>query len=177
MTTTFFSDLSNLMGAVDQEFFVNDSKGFKGIEFCSLNQILAKIKPHIFKNNFLLFFVVENNQIKLTVLHQGGEKIESAIALEGGKPQEIGASLSYFRRYLIVTFFNLRIEDGDEMPEENQTQLINQTQQAELLALVQQRGIDPKVAQKTMLAVSGVQSRSQLPQRHYQKVVRALMEL
>ena len=169
--TSFFSDFTNLMGSVDQETFVNDSTGYKGVDYCSLNQILEKIKPHIPRNNFILYFTALDNQLKLTLAHKEGEKIESAIALEGGKPHEVGASISYYRRYLVIALFNLRIEDGEE------DEIINLTQQAELLHLVQQRGIDLKDAQKVMKSVAGVQSRSQLPQRHYQKVVRALMEL
>lgn len=48
------------------------------------------------------------------LLHVSGEKLEGALPIKGGSPQEWGSSLSYFRRYLLGCLTGLVTDDDDD---------------------------------------------------------------
>jgi len=193
MTTenSFFKDFQNLSNEILELSLVKDSKGFN-FKYCSLEQINLKLKPLITKFNFIMFFTVHSRVLKLSIVHLGGEKVESEMPLSSVKPQDVGAEVTYFKRYLIGALFNLVVSDDvDDKParlrmlrEQQPIQaeivvnepLVSNTQQIALLELVQSLGIESREAQKIMYRIAGVQSRKDLPKRYYDDVMVALTE-
>jgi hypothetical protein len=193
MTTenSFFKDFQNLSNEILELSLVKDSKGFN-FKYCSLEQINLKLKPLITKFNFIMFFTVHSRVLKLSLVHLGGEKVESEMPLSSVKPQDVGAEVTYFKRYLIGALFNLVVSDDvDDKParlrmlrEQQPIQaeivvnepLVSNTQQIALLELVQSLGIESREAQKIMYRIAGVQSRKDLPKRYYDDVMVALTE-
>jgi hypothetical protein len=195
MTTnknSFFSDFQNLSDEIASLSLVKDAKGFN-FKYCSLEQINAKIKPLLSKNNFILYFTLKSKTLVLTLAHSSGEKIESDMNLTASKPQDVGAEITYFKRYLIGALFNLVVSDDvdtssaparlrmlkqsvESVEAEIVEPLISNTQQIALLERVNSLGIEPKEAQKIMYRIAGVQSRKDLPRRMFDDVMVALTE-
>jgi hypothetical protein len=48
------------------------------------------------------------------LLHTSGESIEGALPLVGGRPQELGSSITYMRRYLLGCLTGIVTEDDDD---------------------------------------------------------------
>jgi hypothetical protein len=186
-TDSFFSDFQNLSNEMLELSLTKDSKGFN-FRYCSLEQINLKLKPLIAKNNFIMFFTVHSKILKLNLVHLGGEKVESEMPLTASKPQDVGAEVTYFKRYLIGALFNLVVSDDVDTPaparlrmlkqsvEAEVEPLISNTQQIALLERVNFLGIEPKEAQKIMYRISGVNARKDLPKRHYDDVMQALTD-
>ncbi len=190
-TNNFFCDFQNLSNEILELSLTKDSKGFN-FRYCSLEQINSKLKPLIAKNNFIMFFTVHSKILKLNLVHLGGEKVESDMNLTASKPQDVGAEITYFKRYLIGALFNLVVSDDVDthtparlrMLREQPVQiaeivdepLISNTQQIALMEKVKELNIEPKEAQKIMHRVSGVSTRKDLPKRYYNDVLIALTE-
>ena len=187
----FFCDFQNLSNEILELSLTKDSKGFN-FRYCSLEQINSKLKPLIAKNNFIMFFTVHSKILKLNLVHLGGEKVESEMPLTASKPQDVGAEVTYFKRYLIGALFNLVVSDDvdthtparlrmlkqsvESVEAEIVEPLISNTQQIALLERVNFLGIEPKEAQKIMYRIAGVQSRKDLPRRMFDDVMVALTE-
>lgn len=193
-TNNFFCDFQNLTNAILELSLTKDSKGFN-FRYCSLEQINFKLKPLITKFNFIMFFVVKERVLILNLTHLSGEKVESEMPLSSVKPQDVGAEVTYYKRYLIGALFNLSVSDDVDnthtpvapaklrmLREQQPIQaeivepLISNTQQISLMEKVNSLGIEPKEAQKIMYRVAGVQSRKDLPRRYYDDVMVALNE-
>ena len=179
-TNNFFCDFQNLSNEIASLSLVKDAKGFN-FKYCSLEQINAKIKPLLSKNNFILYFTLKSKTLVLTLAHSSGEKIESDMNLTASKPQDCGAEITYFKRYLIGALFNLVVSDDvDTTPPARKLPadepLISNVQQIALLERVNSLGIEPKNAQKIMYRISGVNARKDLPKRHYDDVMQALTD-
>lgn len=48
------------------------------------------------------------------LLHSGGERLEGALPIAGGTPQEMGSSITYMRRYLLGCLTGLVTDDDDD---------------------------------------------------------------
>ena len=195
MTTdknSFFSDFQNLSNEILELSLTKDSKGFN-FRYCSLEQINLKIKPLVTKFNFVMFFVVKERVLILKLTHLSGEIITSELPLSSVKPQDLGAEITYFKRYLLGALFNLVVSDDVDTPSaparlrmlkqsvesveaEIVEPLISNTQQIALMEKVKELNIEPKDAQKIMYRISGVNARKDLPKRYYNDVLIALTE-
>lgn len=84
-------------------------------KYASLTNILGCIKPVL-------------NELKITITHslgdggvttqiidtEDGSSVESVFPVFGSKPQEIGSSITYARRYSIGALLDLDIDDDDD---------------------------------------------------------------
>jgi hypothetical protein len=136
-----------------------------------------------------MFFTVHSKTLKLSLVHLSGETMESEMPLSSVKPQDLGAEMTYYKRYLIGALFNLSVSDDVDTPParlrmlkqpvevaDTDEPLISNTQQINIMEKVKTLGIDPKEAQKIMYRIAGVQSRKDLPRRMFDDVMVALTE-
>jgi len=94
---------------------------FHKSKYATLHSIKDSIEPALHKHGFVIMQpleALENGDIKLytNLLHESGELISlgSCIIKGGRKDQEIGASITYQRRYLISSALFLFAEDDDD---------------------------------------------------------------
>ena len=94
-----------------------DNPFFKS-KYADLPSILEVIKDPLEESGLCLYHTMkgtENGYVVITTItHQeSGEKIESEFPVFGNKPQEIGSSISYARRYNIQAMLDIPTEDDD----------------------------------------------------------------
>lgn len=87
-------------------------------KYADLPSILAEIKDHLVKNKLSIshatLFVDGSLVMKTTVTEtESGESIDSVFPIFGNKPQEVGSSMTYARRYNIQALLDLSTEDDD----------------------------------------------------------------
>lgn len=92
---------------------------FKGTKYAGLAQIAAVVEPALAENGLAHMTTFQGRQIVYTVFDlEHGTQINSNIEmpiedLSGNIAQQIGSMTTYFRRYLMVAFWNLIPEDDD----------------------------------------------------------------
>lgn len=94
-----------------------DNPFFKS-KYADLPSILEVIKDPLKESGLCLYHTMkstENGYVVIsTIAHEWtGEKIESEFPVFGNKPQEIGSSISYARRYNIQAMLDIPTEDDD----------------------------------------------------------------
>jgi len=88
-------------------------------KYVTLDQIQEKMNPLLEKNGLLLtqpMSVSEGRTVLFTRLQtiDDDELIEACMLLPDSiKPQDLGSAISYFRRYSLLSLFNLVTEDDD----------------------------------------------------------------
>ncbi len=98
-------------------FKESDNPFFKS-KFADLATILDAIEAEAAKCGIVIYSQVgiegENRLLRTTISHKDSdEEIISTFPVFGGKPQELGSSISYARRYNIQSLLNLTAEDDD----------------------------------------------------------------
>jgi hypothetical protein len=88
--------------------------------FVELNTALQVINENLEKNNFITFIQLPfhkegKNFLKTILVHKDGEKLECDLELMTTKqdPQMLGSSLTYARRYSLITMLGLQCVDDD----------------------------------------------------------------
>ena len=94
-----------------------DGEGFNS-NFASLNQILGKLDPLLEKHDIVLNFPIKVvggvNVLQAEFIEGDKEYVLTEMALPNDvNSQHLGGAITYFRRYLLVAFFNLQVEDDD----------------------------------------------------------------
>lgn len=121
----FFEDFYNVQN--DLEAVNKTAKGYD-YKYADLPSLWEAIREVIAKNNFIVYGFTDNESIHIVAEHKSGRKIESRLPLILRKdivkkteitkdvlasPQDLGAEITYFRRYQIMTVFNVMTEDED----------------------------------------------------------------
>lgn len=96
------------------------SNPFFKSKYFDINQILDELKPLEEKYKILItqpLGTAYNGMVALE-LHiedlQGDEKTKTSVPLpENSDPQKMGSTITYFRRYALVSYFGLQAEDDD----------------------------------------------------------------
>jgi hypothetical protein len=105
-----------------QNELLNPSKSTKAYnyKYATLDQILNDCKPIIASHGFSVIQLPFNDDdlfgVETMLLHSSGEYIKARF---GSKPknqdaQTIGSLITYYRRYTILSLFNLAPEDDDD---------------------------------------------------------------
>lgn len=88
--------------------------------YVELNQIIDALAPILTEQGLSLTMPLTNVDgrpaisVVITELEDGGDVIESTITLpELQDPQKMGSAITYYRRYALMSFFNLKAEDDD----------------------------------------------------------------
>jgi len=87
-------------------------------KYADLSSILGAVEAEMAKEGLLITSVTKYHEASLvletTLEHKDSdEKIVSVFPVFGSKPQEIGSSVTYARRYNIQSLLNLAAEDDD----------------------------------------------------------------
>ncbi len=98
---------------------VKNTEGFK-YKYFDINQMLAMLKPLFEKYKILvqqpLKFKDGENVLETIVvdLESAGDYVDSSIALpKSMKPQELGAAITYYRRYSLQSLLLMEAKDDD----------------------------------------------------------------
>lgn len=84
-------------------------------KYATLENILEVITPKLNELKLVITHNLENRTVMTSVYDsESGESIHSSFPVFGEKPQEIGSSISYARRYNIVALFNLSVDQDDD---------------------------------------------------------------
>ena len=104
----------------DMSVVVKDSNNpFFKSKYADLPSILAEIKPILTKHGLAIvhaakFDDMNHSFVETTIIEvESGESITSSFPIFGTKPQEIGSSMTYARRYNIQALLDLSTEDDD----------------------------------------------------------------
>lgn len=89
-------------------------------EYVTLNQIIDAVTFPLTEQSLLLTMPLTNiagrPAIKLRIesTDEAGELIEEIFTLPDlPDPQKMGSAITYYRRYMLMSFFNLKAEDDD----------------------------------------------------------------
>lgn len=150
-------DLLQALANFQQEVkpIYKDKKGF-GYKYASLSEILEQITPVLKKCSLGFYHLMEDERtLKTVVFHtQSDQQIESKSVLPVGNikgntnpAQDLGASITYFRRYHLSAMLGLITEDDtDAVPPSEKQQAPQQ--------VPQQKKVIPQVpAQKKELKI------------------------
>jgi hypothetical protein len=94
------------------------SNPFFKSKYADLPSILEVIKDPLKEAGLCLYHTMKNTEsgyvVTTTIAHEEtGESISSEFPIFGGKPQEIGSSITYARRYNIQAMLDIPTEDDD----------------------------------------------------------------
>jgi hypothetical protein len=93
--------------------------GFKGTKYATLADVINVIEPQLEEHKLAHLILFRGRNIVYRVWDlEGAEKIESELempmdGLSGNISQQVGGMITYFRRYVLVSFWNLIPEDDD----------------------------------------------------------------
>lgn len=128
-------------------------EGSKGQPYALLEDVITTIKPILGRHGFSIQFRIQQadtDKISVTtiVAHAQGHREETTISLPADKTgsknatQAIGSSVSYGRRYGIMSMFNLATQGEDNDAAHGTGEVISTEQEAELQALIEETGSD-----------------------------------
>lgn len=113
---TLFEKLLEIQKEIKPIVKDSDNPFFKS-KYADLNSILSELKPMLEKRNLLLLqpIRVEGGiTIVGSIITNGMEEKTSEIAVPTiTDPQKIGACITYFRRFTLMSLFALETEDDD----------------------------------------------------------------
>ncbi len=99
---------------------IKSDKGSYGYSYADLSDVTAVIMPLLAKHGLSFTctprIVGERGGYELAgvLLHTSGERVEGALPLTGGTPQQLGSSITYMRRYLLGCMTGVVTDDDDD---------------------------------------------------------------
>lgn len=82
--------------------------------YASLTAILEILEPLMEEAEIVCFHTIKENKLITNVIDlEDDSKIESEIEITNKDPQKKGGEITYYRRYNIVSIFNLKVKDDD----------------------------------------------------------------
>jgi hypothetical protein len=107
---TKISNIQNEIGGISK----NAKNPFYKSNYADLNNIKESLQPYLETQKLMAYHVVTDNHLVTTIFDtESGEFISSAILLSQTDAQKKGSEITYFRRYNLVSMFDLKIEDDD----------------------------------------------------------------
>lgn len=112
--------LAKAQGAFSVAVFDKTNPHFKN-GYASLSSIHAMIREPLRANGLSVTHMIDDGRMSTTLLHTSGQWISCDIALPvGGKPQEFGSALTYFRRYSLTCLLAIPTGEDEDDAEEAQ---------------------------------------------------------
>ena len=98
---------------------IRSEKGSYGYSYADLSDVTAAVMPLLAANGLSFACtprLVERGGYELAgvLLHTSGERLEGALPLTGGTPQQLGSSITYMRRYLLGSMTGVVTDDDDD---------------------------------------------------------------
>jgi hypothetical protein len=113
--TTIYSKLLDFQRKVEAVKKTKKNPHFKNT-YADINEILSEVKPLLSELNMVLSQPI-NDGVQYSIITdvETGEALTSSIKLpENLQPQQLGACISYFRRYTLVTLLSLETEEDTD---------------------------------------------------------------
>lgn len=84
-------------------------------KYASLSEIIETINPGLTGCGLLVSSRIQDGQLITSVIDaETGESLSASFPIFGNKPQELGSSITYARRYNLGALLNLHIDDDDD---------------------------------------------------------------
>lgn len=99
---------------------IRSDKGSYGYSYADLSDVTAVVMPLLAKHGLSFTctprLVGDRGGYELAgiLLHSSGERVEGALPLTGGTPQQLGSSITYMRRYLLGCMTGVVTDDDDD---------------------------------------------------------------
>lgn len=99
---------------------IKSDKGSYGYSYADLADVTAVIMPLLSKHGLSFTctprIVGDRGGYELAglLLHTSGERVEGALPLTGGTPQQLGSSITYMRRYLLGCMTGVVTDSDDD---------------------------------------------------------------
>lgn len=97
---------------------IKSDKGSYGYSYADLSDVTAVIMPLLAKHGLSFTctprLVERGYELAGLLLHTSGERVEGALPLTGGTPQQLGSSITYMRRYLLGCMTGVVTDDDDD---------------------------------------------------------------
>lgn len=94
--------------------------GQTNFKYANVNDCIAATKAHLLKYNLLLMFITSNNDklvtVRCKILSPTGSSLlfePITLTAKSSSATDIGAAITYARRYAIVSALNLAVEEPD----------------------------------------------------------------
>jgi len=94
----------------------NSKNPFFKSDYADLNAVMEACKEPLNNNGISVLQPVNSNHVETVLMHESGEWFSSETALivkESNNPQSYGSSVSYARRYGLMSILGLPAEDDD----------------------------------------------------------------
>jgi hypothetical protein len=83
--------------------------------YADLDCIIEAVKGALCKYEIAHFFTMGVGTLSLNLVHSSGQSIVSTMELDQSKkPQDLGSTLTYYRRYMLAAIVNVAAEDDDD---------------------------------------------------------------
>lgn len=90
-----------------------DTKAFN-YKYATLDQIQEKLNPILESKKLLVVHSIQGWSLVTTVFDiESEDSVSSSIGLTTTKPQDKWSEITYYRRYNLVSLFDLEVEDDD----------------------------------------------------------------
>jgi len=85
-------------------------------KYATLDSIVAHLRPILTKQGLWFVQFVASGQMVTRILHSSGQWLDAGVPMPNvsGTPQEIGAIISYFKRYSLSAAFAIVTEEDDD---------------------------------------------------------------
>lgn len=119
--------LTKIQQIQDENIIVSKSKRneFLKSNYASLDDVWSALQPKIKELKLLVTHSVKEGILTTTVTDMdSGEFVESSLTILAEKPQEMGAAITYFKRYNLSCIFNIITDednDGNKPPRQNKS--------------------------------------------------------
>lgn len=120
-------DLIKALIAAQQEFEtinknLTGQAGQGKFKYADLTEVYNKTKPALFKHGLTCVSLLSGDKLSLTLYHVSGQFIKSEIEFRyNEKPTNMGAFLTYMRRYLYSSMLNIAADEDVEGDDLNST--------------------------------------------------------
>ena len=83
-------------------------------KYATLDQIQEKLNPILERHQILVMHAIQDWSLVTTIFDiESDESVSSSIELTTTKPQDKWSEITYYRRYNLVSLFDLEVEDDD----------------------------------------------------------------
>ena len=107
---TKIANIQKEIGSVSK----NAKNPFYKSNYADLNNIKESLQPFLEAEKLMAFHAVNDNHLITTIFDtESGEQVVSSILLSQTEPQKKGSEITYYRRYNLVSIFDLKLEDDD----------------------------------------------------------------
>jgi hypothetical protein len=92
------------------------SGGTYKFRYAPLEDILEMARPILSKNGLAITHLVGGTELKICLLHESGQYIESTVPLRPAEagPQAFGSEITYKRRYTVTAMLGISADDDED---------------------------------------------------------------